>query len=370
MKSVRLYLTKIFYDLISNLTCQKCRQQKKQILSILNSAQDTILQITKLSTTLADVGNDVAQLKDTVNTLGAQMTELKIDNENLSKKVGELLSENVVLRTQLKQSTSNNMSQKPKPSLVIGSSMIRDLEPINNNTLDVKSISGATLNDINKNISEMVKTEPDKYNTTYIVARSIDCESTTTTENITDTAREVINIALKMSDNVVLSSILPRTDNGPAQLKGENLNLKLKTVCDQTDKVTFCDNDGSFRLANGSPNDALLMPQGHHLNFRGSEQLIKNLNIPARVRRRQPTQPNPWRSYPNSTGQSRRPPLLPSPSQYQINKMWNYRNQPPPNLTCTNCNLSGHTAYSCPKTANILCYQCRSVCHRQKDCLA
>ena len=22
------------------------------------------------------------------------------------------------------------------------------------------------------------------------------------------------------------------------------------------------------------------MPQGHHLNFRGSEQLIKNLNIP------------------------------------------------------------------------------------------
>ena len=97
---------------------------------------------------LADVGDDVAQLKGTVNTLGAQMTELKIDNENLNKKVDELLSENAVLRTQLKQSTSNKISPKPKP--------------------------WSTLNDIKKNISEMVKTEPDKYNTTYIVAGSID----------------------------------------------------------------------------------------------------------------------------------------------------------------------------------------------------
>ena len=195
----------------------------------------------------------------------------------------------------------------------------------------------------------------------------VNCESPTTAENITDTAREVINTDLKMSEKVILSSILPRTDNGPALLKRENLNLKLKTLCDQTDKVTFCDNDGFFRLANGCPNDALLMPRGHHLNFRGSEQLI-----PARVRRRQPTQPNPWRNYPNSTGQSRRPPLLPSPSQYQINKMWNYRNQPPPHLTCSNCNISGHTAYFCQKTANILFY-CTSVdqlATDRRDCLA
>ena len=62
-------------------------------------------------------------------------------------------------------------------------------------------------------------------------------------KNITDTAR-VINTALKMSEKVVLPSTLPRTDSGPALLKGENLNLKLKTFCDQTDK-----DDGFFRLA-------------------------------------------------------------------------------------------------------------------------
>ena len=40
-----------------------------------------------------------------------------------------------------------------KPLLVIGSSMIRDKKPITNNKLNVKSISRATINDLNKNMS-------------------------------------------------------------------------------------------------------------------------------------------------------------------------------------------------------------------------
>ena len=120
---------------------------------------------------------------------------------------------------------------------------------------------------------------------------------------------------------------MPRTDNGQASLKGENVNVKFKELCAATDKVKFCDNDGSFRLADGSPNDALLMPHGNILNYRGSEKLAKNLGLPTKIRRNQRSQSR-WTPRVNNYSIAhsvQTPPLLPTPLQFRnnANNTWN-----------------------------------------------
>ena len=80
-----------------------------------------------------------------------------------------------------------------------------------------------------------------------------------------------------MSNKVTLSSILPRTDDDSAQLKSGNVNLSLNNMCNQYDNVTFSDQDGAFRLADESVNDALLLGDELHPNYKGTQKLI---NVP------------------------------------------------------------------------------------------
>ena len=102
---------------------------------------------------------------------------------------------------------------------------------------------------------------------------------------------QVLETATKIADKVVLSSILPRTDNSTAHLKGENINPQFRNLCMRMPKVHFIDNDKNFRLADASPNDAYVDLSGLHLSKQGTQQLIKNLEVKAVFRKRSPRQP-------------------------------------------------------------------------------
>jgi regulator of replication initiation timing len=358
-------------------SCLNCRLLPKHVLTLVSESEQTNSELTALNATIANMGSEMTQLRHSVTNLNEAVSEVKSQNTNLLQKVDKLENENSLLKQQLAKVTQARAT-KPKPSLIIGSSMIRDLEPINPNTLDVKSISGANLTEINKQIESLAKSEPIKYDAVYIVGGSIDCESEATTQTIADVARTTVSNAMKLGERVVLSSILPRTDNGGANMKGENVNPLLKDLSNQINNVTFCDNDGSFRLADGSPNDAYLMPHGHHLNYKGSERLAKNLNVPAKIVTKRVNYQHRNQYYRQNIGMypvnvtNRPPPLLPNPPLLQRNdnnNMWENGVGPTP-PRCENCKSIGHTAYSCPRTANVLCYNCRSTGHRQIHCLA
>ena len=78
--------------------------------------------------------------------------------------------------------------------------------------------------------------------------------------------------------NVLVSSILPRTDDVIRQQRVEELNTILKDVSAKVG-VTFISNDKSFRLADGQPNYGYLCKDGLHLNYRGTSRLIDNLRL-------------------------------------------------------------------------------------------
>ena len=133
---------------------------------------------------------------------------------------------------------------------------------------------------------------------------------------------QALEVAAKISDKVHLSSIIPRTDNGQAQLKAENTNRRLKDMCLRMPKVTFIDHDTNFLLSDKSPNDACLEgDDGLHLNQYGCQKLIKNLGINATFRNRN--------QHINFKSTNSRPDAR-QKSYSQRFQAWNYNSTPAP----------------------------------------
>ena len=361
-------------------SCFECCKKPKQILTLMTDIGYALKQLRNLDTSVASIATDTSYLKELVESLSSELCALRISNS-------DLLRENKILKDELTslqtvQATSRPESKPesvkhpvPTPDLLIGSSVIRNIHPVNSTELEVNCISGVKFEGV-RDVLDKLSSKQKKYSTIHIVTGSTDCQQMdASTETIKESAKCAVDSALKISKKVVLSSVLPRTDNGSAQLKSENVNLSLKSLCDQHDTVSYCDNNGSFLLSDQSVNDALLLRDGLHLNFKGTQKLISNLRINATVQRFQKKFTNPWinenqqaqqswnnRNYSNTQKQRffsnphRPPPLLPTPvSSF---------NGP----SCENCRQIGHTSYQCPKTKNVICYKCRSVGHRQTFC--
>ena len=295
-------------------------------------------QLRGLNHTVADIGHETSSLKKLVGSFSNELCALRLANSDLQKENAKLKDDIALLK-----STQNTVSAKPDkvtmtPDLVIGNSILRNIQTCNPSDLEVNCISGITFDEISVKLDNLVSRQK-KYGTVHIVADSSDCQQQeSSTESITESAKGVIESALKISDKVILSSILPRTDDSSAQLKSENTNIKLKALCSQLDRVSFCDHDGAFRQADRSVNDALLIGDGLHPNLKGTQKIINNLKINATVRRFQrPTVPmNNWEATANV---SRPPPLLPNPwnSNSQPNRASTRDSRPANQPYCANC---------------------------------
>jgi regulator of replication initiation timing len=256
--------------------------------------KDELCNVKEMSTNLQQ---NVTHLQTNVDNMTVLIDNLNQTNSDLVKEVKNLQSENTELKSHVLGNPKNVPNSKLS-SLLIGSSMVRDIQG-QDDTVHVKSISGAKLDAICNSLKECEQNNK-RFDKIYVVAGSIDCEQQiSTTQTITDSVKNVITQGSKISNSVHVSSILPRTDDPTSNLKGENANISIKKLCEDTPGAHFIDNDGTFRLADSSPNDALLLNDGKHLSYKGSEKLIQNLKISAKVSRNQRFRPQTqWQSQP------------------------------------------------------------------------
>ena len=63
------------------------------------------------------------------------------------------------------------------------------------------------------------------------------------------------------------------------QLKVDQVNEDTRQMCKRMEGCQYIDNDGSFKLADQSPNEAFYVAGKVHLNNQGNIKLIKNLGI-------------------------------------------------------------------------------------------
>ena len=215
----------------------------------------------------------------------------------------------------------------------------------------IRSFSGAKLCFI-KNKLETFAQNKKCFSNVYIVAGSNDCAVlNTSTDSILQDATEVLKVASQIANKVFFSSIISRTDNGQAQLKSENTNLKIREMCARMPKVSYIDNDKNFRFADMSPNDAYLDMFGLHLNKQGTERLIKNLRVNAVFRNRQSKQLNQRQYQPTSLRQQINdvPNLANVSLRQQINYVPNQANVNPPILAPPNQRIQQQqTVYNQP----------------------
>ena len=281
-------------------TCPSCSRSPSLIRNILEGVaqiKDTNKELQELLVSLKD---DLHKEKEKrINTeqeiymLRGQFKELvdelsKVANKGLlgtsahpdpySKKINPTPSMSDVVKTNKNAVPTKTVTPptppEPSKTLLIGTSLLRNVNPTKLKDCEVLCKGGAKLDDISKMLSAMDSTK--KYKEIIVVAGSIDVES----GNVPDVknAFQVLSVcAQDKTDKVRISSVLPRTDLDVKETT-KSLNDALKSMCD-LEGHGFIDHDPSFYLMNGKVNGALLLQDGLHLTQAGVESLVANCGI-------------------------------------------------------------------------------------------
>ncbi|CAH1785221.1 unnamed protein product [Owenia fusiformis] len=222
--------------------------------------------------------------RDSIEELKCMVVTIQNNNADLVKRLEaktadctDLTKENAYLRSLKTQITSQPTT--PEKSLLIGSSIIRDIDEDRLNNTDIKSVSGADIDTIHKAIATMPTTS--KFKSITLQVGSIDCSKRDNVQAIQDDYRLLVKGAKQRCDHVIVSSITPRADNTDAQARIDLVNSALMSICLDED-CEFINNDIDFKLRDGTINEGYLLQDKLHLSDAGTNRLGVNLKLDAK----------------------------------------------------------------------------------------
>ena len=243
------------------------------------------LPVTPHPTQIRSIVNMIDKLTKTVNTMAVTNMQLTTALANKEAECNALVNDNETLSTKV-ASLTTKLSKRSwefytaKPTLLIGDSLIRNVDENKLDNTIVRSMSGTTIGDVHDELS----TDDKLYKNIFVCAGTNDCsKSEMDVEVVNEKFSTLLLVAqakVAAPNDVIVSSIPPRTDSTRAQQRVEELNSVLQATS-TTLGAKFISNDTSFRLADGLPNDGYLSADGLHLNYRGTNRLATNLGLTA-----------------------------------------------------------------------------------------
>ena len=308
---------------------------------------------------ICQMQTDLSNLMTLVQTLSTSVTSLRDDHQKLSKQLEDreetcnrLLKENSDLHAQIgalfQQSSAAQWSgfTKPQGTVLLGSSIIRDIDEGKLVNTKCVCIPGGCISDLKSKVTTFPTSH--KLCRLVLVVGGNDCDSRSDERSIPDILSEfksLMKAAQETSVSVAVSSVCPRIKPGAVMERISALNAGLKVLCDDLE-VEFIDNDPTFHLQDGSINDRYMLPDGVHLTKAATNKLVTNLKLQLRHgetsahadhRRRQPTQAHQHNAAselqmnPSHDTQSRRRAFS-KPAFYNPKRQDNYRRfqAPPP----------------------------------------
>ena len=275
---------------------KRCKTMFSDIHLLISEMNHVSRELHELKVTNVGLKINISVLENKLQDTNDEIKCLRTVNSDLIKQaetsnslLTDLVIKNLELQDLLKQREVSNQlvpNNSTGPILVIGDSLVRNLYSADQNLLTIRTHSGARITVIKDKLENYVK-ENKTFSSIYIVGGSNDCSlPNISTERIAGDMHGVLTTASKMTNKVYLSSIIPRTDNGPAQLISENANLRLRELCSRNPNWNFVDQDTNFRLEDRGIKKSFLHEDGLHLSQPGSEALIRSFNIPATYRNR------------------------------------------------------------------------------------
>ena len=196
---------------------------------------------------------------------------------------------------------------EPEGDLVIGDSLLRDVEPMSDD-VTIDSTSGARFADVRRKL-KTINPRKRRYARAVIVAGTNDSTTKKPADKIAADCKLTIEAAKRIATTVILSSIPPRNDDRGDSSKIDNINQLLLTVANEAD-VQYVNNDLNFRFIDHSVDTALLLPDQLHLSTNGVKKLLSNLSLADKAR------PRPSRVRPQKVEQTWNtltPPSIPAP---------------------------------------------------------
>ena len=246
------------------------------------------------------MAQNIDALTKAVENMNKSITNLKTQHESQTQKMNEiheaLLTENCHLRQRIADMNQTSQEAKwqsfpkqqaaPKPhgTVIIGSSIIRDIDESKLVATQCVSIGGGLVSDVQTALDEL----PSNSNLARIVlvVGGNDCDRRSEDDNvevvdILATYQDLILNAKSKAAHVSVSSICPRRKSDLVDQRIKDLNIGLHIICDDL-QVEFVDNTPSFHLQDGSINDGYLLQDGVHLTRAATNKLAKNLRLALR----------------------------------------------------------------------------------------
>ena len=255
-------------------TCFECRQ----LVPCVKNLQEEIKHLKDNQTKMLDMLQKITKSFESseANRIKAEqdLAHVKTQLSDMSKQLTNerpCTTEQATPTAPLPQATP---SAPPLPNLMIGTSLLRNVDQTKLNNWEVKAKGGATIEGVLKELNDIDDSKT--YNEIILVCGSIDLENKAVDGIILDFQTLTVS-ASQICSKVSLSSILPRTDKNCTE-KMKQVNEKLKVLCDR-DGHNFIDNDQTFLLMNGDANEAMLTNDGLHLSKRGVDRLLINCGV-------------------------------------------------------------------------------------------
>ena len=340
---------------------------------------------------IAELLQEMKNLREDVKILRADQQTSQKSLDDIKGECKTLRDDNTLLKTQvtslsqqLQKKTWESFTNGNQKSLLIGDSIIRDVDESKLKQTQVTSLPKAKVTDVLKCLQDDEKS----YKMITCCVGTNNCsEDNFSDADVCETYKTIIATAKeKVGDpkNIQIVSIPPRTDSTVFQENVNVLNACLSTIAND-EGVTFINNDMTFKLSDGAANDGYLQNDGVHLNNKGTNRLAKNMqlkvksevtngNIVKTGRQNKNTSQmksavdegdGDWQNVSYKRGPRRSTKI--TEFQRQSSKSDNGQRQT--NRKCWFCGENNHVSHNCRHGHKITCNSCQQLGHKSKHCV-
>jgi hypothetical protein len=304
----------------------------------------------------------------------------KKDNEcrELTATVTELRTQTATLTADLNQAKWVSFRNKDKSSnsqtMLIGSSMIRDIDETKLLNTKVQCIPGAHLAELKETVRTLSNDKP--CDRLVIVGGGNDCSDNTDTTALVNSFKDLIETAKSKANTVTVASICPRGDQ-TTQDRVDLVNAGIQGLCADL-ACTYCDTTDVLKLADGSMNEGFFMDDLVHLTYKGQNKIAQKLDL-------KPLQTDSSYNVVTSRRQKKMQTKDSDVTHVTHDRISSYRNTPKRHRThdtdrpqsrsvarpcarCTFCAEPHHETDRCRHQRPVTCYTCGSTGHKSKYC--
>lgn len=224
------------------------------------------------------------KVQESNSNLTVKLNSITDDLTNFKTECQGLKKENETLKTQVADLTSKlnkavwESFHKDKNTLLMGDATLQAIDPKKLLKTQVVVNTSAKVEDVSKKIEE----NSDSYSKVIICVGTNDCVSESINHvEVADSYKSLIEKAKSKvctPADVIISSVVPRSDSTATQGRVETLNDCLENLTKDAG-VTFVNNDDVFKLKDGNICTAFFKDDGTSLTSQGTLQLAKKLKL-------------------------------------------------------------------------------------------